>query len=200
MPTLRRQSFSSSGFWGLMRMSTRPTLSRLLALVAVAACAVPLACGGGDDPDDPPRASTPAAPATTSPESEVESAYLAYWDMVVRVTGSPQADNTEIAQHAIDPARAELTASVTEFRAAGQAVEIGPEYRHTVSDVAVAGELATLSDCAVDDASVVIVASGEVARQSTTTSALTVNLRLKDGAWLVENVTSTRDWDGVTEC
>ena len=42
-------------------------VSRLLALVAVAACVVPLACGGDDDDaDDPPRTLADATRSATA--------------------------------------------------------------------------------------------------------------------------------------
>ncbi len=181
-----------------MRMSSpaRSTPSRLLALLIAGACAL-TSCGGDDDaPPDPPSSS----PTTTSPEAEVESAYLAYWDMVAEVTSAPDPESPAIAEHSVDPARSELLTSVREFQAAGEAVHIGEDYGHAVSEVAIDGETATLRDCAVDDAAVVDVESGEVARQSTTTSLLDVTLVRQQGEWRVSTVSSTQNWDGATTC
>jgi hypothetical protein len=172
-------------------MTPTTRLATLLLLLAVPL----LSCSDEEDP--PPRSTTTT---TLSPEAEVEAAYLAYWDMVQRVTESPDPDDPEIADRAVDPARTELTDSVEAFHEAGQVVEIGPEYAHAVTDVVVDGNTAQLRDCAVDDAALVDGTSGEVIRAATVTSSLQVTLVLRERRWLVSDINRLRNWEGVAPC
>lgn len=175
-------------------------VSRLLALVAVAACVVPLACGGDDDDaDDPPRTSAPAAPTTTSPESEVESAYLAYWDTVARLYSEPDPDSPEISKVATDPARSTLVQTLEDLSTARHSIELGPDYAHRVSEISVDADSARLSDCTVDDASLVD-GSGVVLREATVTTALNVDLVRVGQAWRVREIHPIQDWEGATTC
>ena len=73
-------------------MGSRPLVMIAAAFLALAAGT----CHSDDDADSTSDRTT----TTVSPESEVETAYLAFWDMAVRLAGSPDPNDPEIAQRA----------------------------------------------------------------------------------------------------
>ena len=156
--------------------------SRPVALLAAAFLA--LAAGGchsdDDDAADPGRTTT-----TQSPESEVESAYLAFWDMAVRLAQSPDPDDPEIDQRASGEARSGLVDGLRRLADLNRHSEFGPLYEHDVLSVDLDGDTAVVEDCAVDDSKIVDIGTGEVIDQSVVTEHLVVTMaRDDDTSWL----------------
>jgi hypothetical protein len=184
---------------------------RLAATALVAVLALSAACGGSDrdDADDDPtttepaeESSTTADPTTTAPsvEADVEAAYLAYWEMVERLTNSPDPDDPEISQRAIGTALTTFVDSVTTLKAQGQAVVTGPQTSHDVTSIELSADSATLRDCNVDDAKRVEASSGDELIEAVATNLLEVTLVESDGTWLVSSIKRVGAWDGATQC
>jgi hypothetical protein len=174
----------------------RPTTRRARHLAAATLLTLaPLASCTTDD-DDPPS----PTPTTLTPEAEVEAAYLAYWDMAERLSESPDPENSEISQRSIDPVRAQLTETLSTYRARGQAVRSGPDYRHRIADVEISGGTATLQDCAADDSALIDVTSGEVIEHDVVTTSLQAVLVSRGDEWLLQELNSLGSWRGVVSC
>jgi hypothetical protein len=180
-------------------------VGRLVAIVLVGLLAA--GCGGGDDdssPDTSRRASdsssSTAPPTTRSAESEVEEAYLAYWAMGERLLETPNPDDPEIAQRAIDPARGQMIDSLTTLRARDQAVRHGPRHRHDVRSIEVEGESATVRDCAIDDASIVDARSGATIDERLVTALYEATLVSQGSSWWVRQIEQPDGWEGVAGC
>ncbi len=180
-----------------MRMSSpaRSTPSRLLALLIAGACAL-TSCGDDDDaPPDPPSSS----PTTTSPEAEVESAYLAYWDMVDRLLADPDPTSKEIAERAVDPVKRALIESLRELRESGRSLRGGQQVAHDIGDVTVTGNDATLKDCAIDD-SISLDSTGSTVDRRLATDHLEVTLVRQQDSWQIKAIDVLESWDGAVEC
>lgn len=157
----------------------------------------PAACGNDDDSsDDPPPTTT-----TPDPESEVESAYLAYWEMGSRLLEAPDPDDPEIPERASGEALADLVAGLDALRSANLHSELGPQYSHDVIDIKVESEgRAVVDDCAVDDSRLVDAATGEVVEQSVVTELLRVTMHLQGERWRADSSTRVDAWEGAVEC
>jgi hypothetical protein len=183
---------------------------RLAATALVAAFALSLAACGGDDAedaDDDPTATAPADDSTTtttapSVEADVEAAYLAQWDMNVRLAAAPDPDDPEIEKWTVGPAKDDLVEALTTLVAQGQAVRFDAEYSHKVLSIEVAsdGQSARLTDCNVDDATVIDAATGEELESATATNHLDVSLTLTADGWKVEGFDRLKVWEGVRQC
>jgi hypothetical protein len=176
-----------------------PALAIALALAFAAAT-----CGDDEDPPDCTTSSTePGTSSTTpSPEDEVEAAYLAYWDMAVRLAQAPNPDDPEIGERASGLARGNLIDGLTTLRTANQRTEPGERYGHGVLSIQVdqAGGTAVLEDCAVDESRLVDVATGELVTEGTTTTHWRVHLVHDGTRWLVDEFEQIDAWSGVVEC
>ena len=171
-------------------------------LVAVALMA---SCGGGDDDPDDPLSTTappPSATAATAPEPEDEAvaAYLAYWEMVVRLVEQPDPDDDELAERAQGAALASLRGELSALSAEGHAVRPGPEHDHQVRTISVVGESATVVGCVVDDREVVEVATGEAVEESLVALLYETTLTRAPNGWMVSQVTEQGRWQGATSC
>jgi hypothetical protein len=180
-------------------------VGRLVAIVLVGLLAA--GCGGGDDDSSPDTSRPPAdvssstaPPTTRSAESEVEEAYLAYWAMGERLLETPNPDDPEIAQRAIDPARGQMIDSLTTLRARDQAVIRGSGYAHNVLSVEVTGETAVVRDCVVDDGAVINVVSRATVSERVTTVLLETTLYRDGPGWRVREIDQRDSWEGATTC
>lgn len=175
----------------------------LTLLVAAGAC-------GGDD-DDGSDDTTTSSSADTQPrqttttrftpeEQEVIDAYLAFWEMAVRLGQDPDPDDPEIQQRASGEALGNLVDGLTTLRAAKQVTQTGESYAHEVLSVEIDGDTALLEDCAVDDSQLVDAATGEPVRGDTVTELVQVTLIDRDDNWLVDGSERIDAWSGVAEC
>lgn len=170
----------------------------------VALLALPLsflACTGDDD-DDSPDDSSPAESTTTlSPEAEVEAAYLAFWEMFVRLAQAPDPTDPEISQRASGDALRNLIEGLTDLQTLNRRSEFGPDYEHRVLSVELTSDnTAVVKDCAVDDSRIVDVSNGETVEQATVTELSEVTLLLRDTRWLVDHSRRLNAWEGAVEC
>jgi hypothetical protein len=183
---------------------------RLAATALVAVFAFSLAACGGDgqaaDEDDPTTTAPNDDPSTDDPtttapsvEAEVEAAYLAYWEMVERLTNSPEPEDPEIGQRAVGTALSTFVDSVTTLKAQGQAVVTGSQTRHNVTSIELSDDSATLRDCNVDDAKRIDASSGSEIIEAVATNLLEVTLEW-DGSWRVSSIKRISAWQGVVEC
>ena len=171
---------------------------RAAALVLLVAL-LPGLAGCGDDDDS----SSEAPPTTTSPdsESEVESAYLAFWDMAQRLAESPNPDDPELIRRASGEALTDLVAGLTALRDQGRRSELGPSYRHEVISTRLTGATtAVVEDCAVDDSRIVEDATGDVVVEGVGTELIEVTLIHEDESWLVDSISQIDVWEGAVAC
>jgi hypothetical protein len=157
--------------------------------------ALGMACAG-DDGNDPQASDTPDAGSddaeNLSPEAEVEAAYLAYWDMVNRLSAAPNPEDPDIVDHAAGKALLELVDGLATLVERGHVIRTGPAYAHSVESVEVEGERAVLQDCVIDDSTIEDEGTGEVVGGGESTSGvLRVTLVLDGGSWKVEDIEIT---------
>jgi hypothetical protein len=170
--------------------------SRPVAMIAAAFLAlVAGTCQSDDDSSAPSRTTT-----TRSPETEVETSYLAFADMGARLLQDPDPTDPEIGERAAGDAKDELVASLQALRDAGLRYELGPEYAHQVLSTEIQGSGAVVDVCVIDDSKQVNAASGEVTAEGVTTVSWTVNMLREDDSWLVQEITEDRVQEGVAEC
>jgi hypothetical protein len=119
--------------------------------------------------------------------------------MTERLLAAPDPDDPAISERATGPVLGQLTDSLTTLRAQNRAVRSGGEYAHNVLSVEVQGETGVVLDCAVDDAAVIDVVSGDTVDERLVTVLLETTLR-REGSWLVAEVNQQDSWDGETTC
>ena len=176
-----------------------------IALVGllVAACG---ACGGGDDDSSPSTTRRPdssastATPMTRSVESEVEEAYLAYWDMTVRLQQAPDPDDPEIRQRAVGRAADEIIDGLTTLRAQNRVVRFGSQYAHEVTSVEFDGSDALVRDCFIDDAMTIDVPTGERVSGGLASGVFVASLRGVEGDWRVSELELDESQEGAGRC
>jgi hypothetical protein len=186
------------------RPRRRITSLRATTLAATVALALSAATCS-DDEDDADGASSTTEPAnststTLSVEEEVEAAYLAFWDMFIRLAQAPNPDDPEIAQRASGETRGNLVDGFTTQQSLNRRSEFGPEYRHEVLNVTTQGDTAVIEDCAVDDSRIVDVATGETVEEDIVTELLNVTLMRRGDTWSVNSSVRVDAWDGAVEC
>lgn len=160
-------------------------------------------CGGGDDDSDRPTTTTSTASTTTTltPEEEVEAAYLAFWDMFVRLAQDPNANDPEIRQRTTGEALGNLLDGLTTLETLNRRSEFGPQYKHNVLTTVIGSGSAVVTDCAVDDSRIVDEESGAIIEERTVTELSEVTLvRNGEAGWLVDHSTRLNAWNGAVEC
>lgn len=169
---------------------TRPQ-QLLAALLATLVLAI-TSCTNGDDNDAPDP--------TPSPESEVEAAYLAYWEMANRLAETPDPVDPELEQRASGEALAGLRQGLASLEAEGQMLAVGPQTAHTVSGIEVKEDgTASLTDCDVDD-SRLLGPDGATLDEDLTTTLWDIGLVRSGGTWRVDRFVRVDSWDGETDC
>jgi hypothetical protein len=160
-----------------------------------------LALTAGTCSDDDSDSTSDRTTTTVSPETEVETAYLAYWDMLGRLAAAPDPEDPEITQRASGQALAEVKAGLVSQLASGHIAQTGPEYSHTVLSVVITGDKAVVRDCAVDDSTIVDQSTGaKVSGGVPATGLLEASLTAVDSGWKIDDVDTLQTWSGVTTC
>jgi hypothetical protein len=180
----------------------RVTLAMVAAVMATIVV-VGLVLGNvllGDDDPPPPRRGTTTT--TLGPRAAVEQAYKAFNAMVVRLGAAPDPDDHEIGQRATGTTRTTYVKALTDLRARGTVLRVGPEDRQTVLSTAVHGPTATMSVCYVGQSGEYDAATGKaIAPVKTTTTPLSVTMTREDGAWKVSRVRFVGEpTEGVSTC
>jgi hypothetical protein len=167
-------------------------------VVAVAFLAITVSgCGSGDDDD---VVAEPAA--VTARKSEVEQAYLSYWDLVGRLESEEPTQDPDLARLATGPALTKITSELAMLEVSEQLNRHGSGYEHRVLSVTVDGadsREATLRDCFVDDTTLVERDGGDPvagAEQGPTTQLLEVTLVSRD-TWQVQSIETVDTFDGA---
>ncbi len=192
---------------------TAPRFRWVLRVTLLVLTATALACsGGGDDAtgttsttSPETTSSTASASSTTSvadAEAQVQSRYLAYWDMYLRVNDPPAPNDPAITDLTTGPALPALldiiNANASQglvFRAPANSVSA-----HHVEVTSVDGSTAELTDCGVDDSQVVRAATGEVVNGDVVTKLIDATLVLEGGVWKVSDYIFKQRWEGVAGC
>jgi hypothetical protein len=166
-------------------------------MIAVAVLALTAGtCSSDDDSDSTSDRTT----TTVSPETEVETAYLAFWDMAVRLAESPDPNDPEIAQRASGDALTDLVDGLQSLQSQGRHSEFGPRYGHDVLSVKIVGDTATVEDCAIDDSKIVNRETGEVVVEGIGTERLSATVLRTDDGWVVDKFVQVEAWQGAVEC
>lgn len=187
---------------------------RLVAGIACVGLALVVAAGacGGDDDGDPDDTATSTSADTeprqttttrfTPEEQEVVDAYLAFWDMAIRLAQNPNPDDPEIQQRASGEALGNLVDGLTTLRAANQVTEIGPKTGHDILSVSVDDGRATLEDCAVDDSRLLDAETRTEVDRGVTTTHWEVLLTSDNGdrGWIVEEFEQVDAWEEAVSC
>ena len=151
---------------------------------------------GDDDGNDSGDGSVDqiAAPdAEATPEQDVAATYEAFWERREHALKFPDPDDPGLAEVASGAALDELTDTVTHLEQVGQQGQFGALDSHHVYDVQIAGDTtATVSDCALSDARITVIATGEVVRTDPPEGAPFIYtatlLRSDDGRWRVDDL------------
>lgn len=199
--------------WGDGTMGNERVMPRWAAVLAsVVAVLSAVGCSDDDGGEDEASAdtteaveavdTTPAENTTTtlSPEAEVEAAVMAYEAMASRLIQAPNPNDPEIAQRTTGEYRTYIEASLQELMDLGHAGQLGPNTTQTVLRTEVSGDRATVEVCAVDDGTLIEVATGRVLNDDVVTDHSAVSLERTDGAWLVVQRSRIARWEGVNDC
>jgi hypothetical protein len=125
--------------------------------------------------------------AEASPEQVVEATYEAFWERREHAIKFPDTDYSDLTEVASGAALDELTSTLAHLEQVGQQGEFGALDAHHVYEVELAGVTsATVSDCALSDARVVVAATGEVVRTDP-----------PDGAPFIYTATMVQGGDGL---
>jgi hypothetical protein len=120
---------------------------------------------GSEGSEGADQITTTIADAEASPEQLVEATYEAYWERREHAIKFPDADDTSLGEVASGAALSELTDTVASLEQVGQQGQFGALDSHHVYEVELLGTTtATVSDCALSDARIVVGATGEVVR------------------------------------
>jgi hypothetical protein len=147
-----------------------------------------------DDTNDNGDVDQIAAPdAEATPEQDVAATYEAFWERREHALKFPDPDDLGLADVASGAALDELTDTVTHLEQVGQQGQFGALDSHHVYDVQIAGDTtATVSDCALSDARITVIATGEVVRTDPPEGAPFIYtatlLRSDDGRWRVDDL------------
>jgi hypothetical protein len=174
--------------------------SRPVAMIAVALLALVAGTCQSDDDADDTSPTTDRTTTTVSPEAEVEAAYLAYWDMFVRLTQDPDPADPEILERASGDALLKLSQGLSNMNARQQRAEFGPLYAHDVLSVEIEGQQSTVRDCAVDDSYLVDLATGETLAGNVATDLWEATMVRSDDRWLVDSIESVEAFRGAVSC
>jgi hypothetical protein len=147
---------------------------------------------GTGDSEGGDQITTTIADPEASPEQVIEATYEAYWDRREHAIKFPDAEDPSLAEVASGAALSELTDTVGSLERVGQQGQFGDLDSHHVYEVEVSGTTATVSDCALSDARIVVAATGEVVRAdppSGKSFIYTATLHLgDDGRWRVDDL------------
>jgi hypothetical protein len=147
----------------------------------------------GDDNGDGDVDQIAAPDAEATPEQDVAATYEAFWERREHALKFPDPDDPGLADVASGAALDELTDTVTHLEQVGQQGQFGALDSHHVYDVQIAGDTtATVSDCALSDARITVIATGEVVRTDPPEGAPFIYtatlLRSDDGRWRVDDL------------
>jgi hypothetical protein len=130
---------------------------------------------------------------SASPEDEVEAAYGNYWMLREHAMKFPGSEEGDLEDVASGDALERLNATVADLEDLGQQGQFGPLDSHHVYEVVIDGETeATVSDCAVSDAQVVVAETGEEVRTDPPDGSAyvyTATMLRDDGVWKVDHLT-----------
>jgi len=152
-----------------------------------------------DDPSDD-DGSDPTS-TTLSQEDQVEAAYLAFWDMFVRLAQAPDPSDPEIPERSSGEIRQMLVDGLTMLQSLNRHSEFGPAYRHEVISVALQNDgTALVRDCAVDDSRLVESDTGQVVEEGVVTELSEVTLIHGGLGWQADHSARLDAWEGAVEC
>lgn len=188
---------------GCRERSVRWRSAAAAVLVAVGAVA---SCGGGDDGGEPDESAAettaPSVESTTttlSPTQEVETAFLAFDAMTLRLRATPSPDDPEIAQRASGETLAGIRRSQTTQHTAGLRVEFGERQATHVLEVSMVDSgTATLLGCTVDDRTEITPSGTKGPFLETYWTEWT--LLKVDGTWFVDSATPVDRREGEQPC
>jgi len=132
----------------------------------------------------------------------VPASYTAYWDAILAANDPPDPFAPGLREHASGAAFDAVFETTQANKVASRAVRLpeGSVYAHRVEVVAVEGDRAVVRDCAVDDAVVVQLDTGEVLDADVVTRQSTATLAREGGAWKVADSAVEQVWEGVAGC
>lgn len=166
------------------------------------------ACGGDDDEESTgtTAASTTSAPSTTlaNPSSEVEEAYLAYWDAYLKASSEPvKPDIPELQALMTGDHQRAVTRNLRNLQGSGRAVREreNSRYRNVFGRVEFAGEAeASFSACSYDDLVTYDVATGVPVDDSVATKWLEGQMVREGAAWKVARLKIVSRETGRDQC
>ena len=183
-----------------------------MAAAAVAVALLAAGCGGSEEPaavGKVPAPSTTASTALTSTtlsraetEQAVLDGYLANWEAWAAATNPPDPNFPGLAATRTGPALQAAVDQITAWRASGR---VSHEPENSISEnrvevVSVNGEEALVRDCSIDDALVVIGATGEVVNDQVETALFEGSMVLEGDRWKLQSLKVVESWDGVAGC
>ncbi len=148
-------------------------------------------------------------PDGTKPKTEaqkVEEAYRNYWDANFKAGEIPDPSSPLFFAYATDQQARRAASDLEELRQQGLAGRqvANSISRRQVSVLAVQGDTAQLTDCAVDDSIVVQADTGEPAFEYTpgkaSTTLFNAQMVRENGSWKVASLTRQQRWEGVGGC
>ncbi len=182
-------------------MSTAGGLAGIVLVATLAACS---GSGGGTAaPTTTTTAPTTTSEATTttlSPEDQVKAAYLAYWQMVDRLSAAPNPDDPQLAQQAAEPLLSFLRDDLATRAAQGRTTRYPEDpalNSHQVHRVRVSERSAVVDDCFVDGR--IAVRADGATNADVVTKQTSATMILSANKWLASDVKFLNEQPGVAQ-
>jgi hypothetical protein len=188
-------------------------MSKVVRAAAIAVVAAMAGCsggggGGGGQAASPTTTSTAptttsVAPTSTTPsqEDQVKAAYLAYWQMVDRLSAAPNPDDAELATRATDPLLSFLRDDFSTRAEQGRTTHYPDDptlNSHHIRRVELDTKTARIVDCFVDGR-IAVLADGTTDADVVTKQA-TATMLLEGQQWLISNVHFDSEQPGASAC
>jgi hypothetical protein len=192
---------------GEMGWRRRNVLGATVVVLALATAG----CGGGgvDEADatattvEPSTTSEPTPPPTTlTDEQAVLAAYQGYWDTWLVANDPPDPDHPDLARYATGAALERDREAISNHRLLRQVVRLpeGSRWRHEPTVESLSGDQAVVTDCSVDDSTLVDEPSGRVLNDEVASFRLRAVLTSSPDGWRVSASEVLEKWGGVAGC
>lgn len=190
--TARRQSATNCVIIGAL----------LLALLGPACSSVDSTTGPTTIRSTAPTTTTTADVAGTSPEHEIRQVVEEWYQVALELIEHPDPNDPRLGQYLTGDFLAGFRASLQTQLQDGTIGRLPPQSQSMlrVDEVTVDGDVATITECVVDDGWLIDGATGEILNDRVVTRTRQVTTRRVDGRWRLAADEVISESDGVSGC
>jgi hypothetical protein len=191
-----------------MRTHRRPWRAMRRPIVVLTVAAFASACAGHSTPQaradsTPTKPTSTTATTTPDPKAAVLVAYQRFWQVWLAANNPPNPNDPRLAEVDTGAQLAGARASIRNHQLRGEIIRLPhpSRYRHRAT-VSLLGSRqgAAVIDCALDDAVVLVPATGRVVDARVETQLISADMVLLAGRWKVSALRFVKTWPGATTC